>query len=207
MREYDHTASIVAPRRTSDRAVQLRVSLRDTDVWRRLVVPGSLTLLQLHAVLQTAMGWEDYHLHLYDVDGVLYGDIEKIEDQPLGDEKTFTLALACAAVREFLYEYDEYDFGDSWHHDIVVEQTVPSVDVGTPHLIDGGGACPPEDCGGTGGFEHLLEVLADPTDGEHEEMLEWVGGSYDASAFEIGSLNAALELYDRHTRQRQMRSP
>ena len=79
---------------------------------------------------------------------------------------------------------------------------MPSVGAGTPHLVDGARACPPEDCGGTGGFEHLLEVLADPADEEHEEMLEWVGGSYDPGAFDIDSLNAALELYDRHTRQR-----
>jgi hypothetical protein len=205
-REQRAVAHAPAPgprRRTSESALQLRVSLRDTDVWRRLVVPASLTLRELYAVLQTAMGWEDYHLHLFDVDGVLYGDVEEMEGQPLGDEETFTLAQAADAVREFVYEYD---FGDSWHHDIVIEQAMPSVGTGTPHLVDGAGACPPEDCGGPGGFENLLAVLADPTDEEHEEMLEWVGGSYDPAAFDIDSLNAALELYDRHTRQRRMRS-
>jgi hypothetical protein len=177
------------------------VSLRDTDVWRRLVAPASLTLRELHAVLQTAMGWEDYHLHLFDVDGVLYGDVEEIEGQPLGDEETFTLAQAAEAVREFVYEYD---FGDSWHHDIVIEQAMPSVGTGTPHLVAGAGACPPEDCGGAGGFERLLGVpLADPADEEHEEMLEWVGGSYAPGAFDLEALNAALELYDRHTRRRK----
>jgi hypothetical protein len=79
-------------------------------------------------------------------------------------------------VCEFVYEYD---FGHSWHHDIVIEQRCRA-GTGTPHLVDGAGACPPEDCGGSGGFERLLEVLADPTDEEHEGMLEWgewVGGS------------------------------
>lgn len=187
-------ATPVPPRRTPESALQLRVSLRDTEVWRRLVVPASLTLRQLHAVLQTAMGWEDYHLHLFDVNGVLYGDIEEIEGQPLGDEETFTLAQAADAVSEFMYEYD---FGDSWHHVIVIEQTMPSVGTGTPHLIDGAGACPPEDCGGTGGFEHLLEVLSDSSDEEQVEMLEWVGGGYDPDAFDIDAVNAALELYER----------
>jgi hypothetical protein len=191
-------------RRESKSALQLRVSLRDTEVWRRLVVPASLTLRQLHAVLQTAMGWEDYHLHLFDLDGVLYGDVEEIEGRPLGDEETFTLAQAAEAVREFVYEYD---FGDSWHHDIVIEQSIPSVGAGIPHLVDGAGACPPEDCGGTGGYEELLEVLADPAHAEHEHMLSWVGGSYDPEAFDLTGTNANLELYDRHTRRRQMRSP
>lgn len=67
-------------RRGSEIAVQLRVSLRDTAVWRRVVVPDLLTLRQLHAVPQTAMGWEDYHLYLFEVDGVLYGDVEEMED-------------------------------------------------------------------------------------------------------------------------------
>jgi hypothetical protein len=202
-REQRTVEATPAPRRrASESALQLRVSLRDTGVWRRLVVPSSLTLRELHAVLQTAIGWEDYHLHVFDVDSVLYGDVEEIEGQPLGDEATFTLARAADAVREFVYEYD---FGDSWHHDIVIEQAMPSVRTGTPHLVDGAGACPPEDCGGTGGFEHLLEVLADPSDEEHAEMLEWVGGSYDPGAFDIDSVNAALELYDRHTRQRRLR--
>lgn len=202
-REQRAVAAAPPPRRrASESALQLRVSLRDTDVWRRLVVPASLTLRELHAVLQTAMGWEDYHLHLFDVDGVLYGDVEEIEGQPMGDEQTFTLGQAAGAARELVYQYD---FGDSWHHDIVVEQAMPSVGTGTPHLVDGAGACPPEDCGGAGGFENLLEVLADPTDEEHEEMLQWVGGSYDPGAFDIEMLNAALDLYDRHTRQRRMR--
>ena len=89
----EETAPAPAPRRrASESVLQLRVSLRDTDVWRRLVAPASLTLRQLHAVLQTAMGWEDYHLHSFDIDGVLYGDVEEIEGLRLGDEKTFTLA-------------------------------------------------------------------------------------------------------------------
>lgn len=79
---------------------------------------------------------------------------------------------------------------------------MPSVGIGTPHLLDGARACPPEDCGGSGGYEHLLEVLDDPSDEEHADMLAWVGGSYDPNAFDLDELNAALELYDRHTRQR-----
>lgn len=124
----------------------------------------------------------------------------EIEGHPLGEEETFALAPATDAARAFSFAYD---YGDSWHHDIVIEQTMPSVGAGTPHLIDGPKACPPEDCGGAGGFEHLLEVLADPSDEEHDQLLEWVGGPYDPNAFDMDELNAALELYDRHTRQRR----
>lgn len=181
--------------------VQLQVTLDyvEPSIWRRLVVPASLTLRQLHAVVQTAMGWQDYHLHLYDVDGVLYGDVEESQAAPLGDEEVFTVGAAAERVREFGYEYD---FGDSWRHTIGIEQTMSGVGADTPHLIGGERACPPEDCGGPGGYQHLLEVLASPADEEHETMLEWVGGSFDPEAFDLAGANELLELYDRHTRQR-----
>jgi hypothetical protein len=201
-------SSTVPPREplrvTGEQAVQVTVTLRDIEpaIWRRLVVPASLTLRELHAVIQTGMGWQDYHLHLFEVDGVLYGDVEEIEGRPLGDEETFTVEQAADTVGEFSYEYD---FGDSWHHDIRIEQVMSSVGSGTPHLIGGARACPPEDCGGSWGYEHLLEVLADPSHEEHEEMLPWVGGAFDSEAFDLAETNAHLELYDRHTRQRRTR--
>jgi hypothetical protein len=184
-------------------AVELTVVLRDTEpvVWRRIVVPTSLTLRQLHAVLQTAMGWEDYHLHLFDVGGVLYGDVEEFQGE-IGDEETFTVGDAAAAAGMWRYQYD---FGDGWDHDIQVGQQLASVGLGTPHCVDGARACPPEDCGGAPGYEHLLEVLADPADPEHAEPLEWVGGEFDADAFDAAATNEILALYDRHTRQRTQR--
>jgi hypothetical protein len=189
-------------RRGTERAVELMVTLRHTHlpIWRRLIVPASLTLHELHNVIQTAMGWEGYHLHLFDIDGVLYGDVEEIEGRPLGAEDSFTVGQAADAAREFSYEYD---FGDSWDHIIRVEQSMASVGSGTPHLIGGGRACPPEDCGGTSGYEHLLEVIADPTHEEHEQLLQWVGGEYDPEGFDLAETNAKLELIDRHTRQRR----
>ena len=96
----------------------------------------------------------------------------------------------------------QYDFGDGWDHDIRVGQRLASVGLGTPHCVDGARACPPEDCGGAPGYEHLLAVLADPADPEHAELLEWVGGEFDPDAFDVAATNEILELYDRHTRQR-----
>jgi Plasmid pRiA4b ORF-3-like protein len=186
-----------------DRAVELTVVLRDVEppVWRRIVVPTSLTLRQLHAVLQIAMGWQDYHLHLFDIRGVTYGDVEDFPGE-IGDEDTFTVGEAAAVARTWRYQYD---FGDGWDHDIRVGQRLASVGRGTPHCVDGARACPPEDCGGPPGYEHLRAVLADPADPEHPELLEWVGGEFDPDAFDLAATNELLELYDRHTRQR-MRS-
>jgi hypothetical protein len=190
-------------RPATEQAVQLTVTLRDIEppIWRRLVVPASLTLHELHAVIQTAMGWADYHLHMFNVAGTLFGDIEETDGGPLGDEETFTVGQTAAAVDEFGYEYD---FGDSWDHTIRVEQIIASVGVGTPHLVGGARACPPEDCGGPWGHHHLLEVLADPAHEEHEQLLGWAGGGFDPEAFDLAETNANLELYDRHTRRRRM---
>ena len=58
-----------------------------------------------------------------------------------------------------------------------------------PYVVTGKRACPPEDCGGTGGYQDLLEVLADPTHPEHAELVEWVGGSFDPEAFDVGEIN------------------
>lgn len=195
-----------APVRAGQPMVQLQVTLDyvGPSVLRRLVVPASLTLRQLHAVIQTAMGWQGYHLHLFEVAGVLYGDVEEIQTAPLGDEDVVTVGAAAERVAEFGYEYD---FGDGWRHTVRLEQTMSGVGADTPHLIGAARACPPEDCGGPGGYQQLLEVLADPADEEYETMLEWVGGSFDPEAFDLAATNELLELYDRHTRQRLIGRP
>jgi hypothetical protein len=144
------------------------------------------------------MGWEDAHLHLFEVAGVRYGDVEDFPD-PLGDEETTTVGDAAAVTRGFRYEYD---FGDGWEHDVRIGQRLASVGSGTPRCLDGARTCPPEDCGGPHGYERLLAVLADPADPERPELLEWLGGEFDPDAFDAAATDELLELYDRHTRQR-----
>jgi hypothetical protein len=90
-----------------------------------------------------------------------------------------------------------YDFGDGWEHELVVEEELPAGDdLASPTCLDGAGACPPEDCGGPPGYEHLRRVLADPTDGQHEELVGWLGptsaAEFDPARFEPASANRAL---------------
>jgi hypothetical protein len=94
--------------------------------------------------------------------------------------------------RAFLYEYD---FGDSWEHEIVVEKVLPAVEgIRYPICIAGKRACPPEDCGGVGGYERMLDIIANPKHEEHAEMLEWLGGSFDPEAFDLGNSQGARVL-------------
>jgi pRiA4b ORF-3-like protein len=177
-------------------AVRLKISLRGVrpPVWRRLVVPASFTLAEVHSVFQTAMGWTDSHLHCFDVGGVLYGDVEEFDGQ-VGNETRTRLSSVARSVSKFGYEYD---FGDGWEHDVLIEQVQPDVAAAGPFCMAGRRACPPEDCGGPWGYEHLLEVLADPGHEEHAQLSEWVGGDFAPNVFDLAETNDLLRMID-HT--------
>lgn len=90
-----------------------------------------------------------------------------------------------------------YDFGDGWEHVLVVEAaTVAEPTARYPRCVAGAGACPPEDCGGIPGYENLRGILADPSDPEHEDMLEWLGigsaAEFDPARFDLDAVNLRL---------------
>ena len=98
---------------------------------------------------------------------------------------------ALADQRRFIYEYD---FGDSWEHDVVVEaRSAHRLGLRFGVCVDGANACPPEDCGGWPGYRSMLEALDDPTHEEHESYLAWLGGTFDPTSFELAEVNAALQ--------------
>lgn len=160
---------------------QLLITVEDTDppVWRRLVVPSSYSLSQLHDALQAAFGWQDSHLHEFRIHDQIYSKPDYEDDPPanLADERGVTLVDAVGEGDRFAYTYD---FGDGWRHQVLVERV--SAEKGareTPELIDGERACPPEDCGGTGQFAMLLAALADDSHPERGEWLEWLDADFD----------------------------
>jgi hypothetical protein len=166
---------------------QLKVTLRDTKpaVWRRVLVEGSSTLDHVHEVIQAAFGWWNYHLHDFEIDGSKHGVPDPDDDDwgvPTTDESGVRLDSIAGPGSRFLYRYD---FGDNWRHDVVVETVLPTDELMVvPACVDGRRACPPEDCGGTGGYEDLLKILADPRHPEYRERHEWMGRDYDPAAFD-----------------------
>jgi hypothetical protein len=79
---------------------------------------------------------------------------------------------------------DTYDFGDDWQHSVLVERILPAVpDAIYPACVEGRRKCPPEDVGGTRGYEEFLAAIRDPEHEEHDSYLTWVGGAYDPDAF------------------------
>lgn len=160
-------------------------------IWRRVLVPSDVTLARLHQVIQEMFGWWDYHLHEFEIAGTRYGidDGEGWGDPPL-DERRTKLAKVAPNGSRFLYRYD---FGDDWEHRIEVEDIVALEPNATyPRCVAGKRACPPEDVGGPWGYAELLRVIADPSDDEHESMVQWSGGSFDPDRCDLLVINAAL---------------
>lgn len=128
--------------------LQLKVRLLDISpmVWRRLLVPSSYTLRELHGVIQVAVGWEATHLYRFFIRAVHYGSAE------LGFE-TPDVRLATFQFRKNAKFTYDYDMGDLWRHEIRVEDG-DQAEAGKcyPLCIGGKGACPPEDCGGPDGY-------------------------------------------------------
>jgi hypothetical protein len=163
----------------------------DPPVWRRIRVSSSYTFWDLHVAIQDAMGWLDCHLHLYRVRNPETGKLESIgipDDEPYLDEPPCLAGWDVPIASYFVKEGDaasyEYDFGDGWRHTVALE-SIDTIRKGEPRLTCLGGErrCPPEDCGGIHGYAEMLEVIADANHPEHEEMLRWLGGAYDAQAF------------------------
>jgi len=141
-----------------DTIYQLKIVLGDVSpqVWRRVLVAGSVRLSELHDVIQIVMGWEQAHLHEFEIGGEIYGepDPDGLNERPIKDEHKVRLAQLVQAPKDrFGYLYD---FGDSWQHIITVEKILP-YDVGPyPVCTAGKRNRVPEDCGGLPGHRNLF---------------------------------------------------
>lgn len=180
----------------TDATLVLKVSLRGArpPIWRRLRVPARTTLDTLHEVLQVSFGWTDSHLHLFESGGRRYSDPSfQLDDwgEPTGDESRVRLSDVVSAPGDRL-RY-EYDFGDSWEHDIVVEDMLPGDGATVTVCVGGRRAGPPEDCGGVWGYAELCAILADPRHPEHGERLAWAGGRLDPARFDPQEINRILQ--------------
>lgn len=176
---------------------QLKVILQGSKptIWRRLLVPSDTNLQRLHHIIQVAMGWGDYHMHLFTSDkGQVYGALESDHDGMLGltDETTATIGkLLLKPKKKLLYEYD---LGDSWVHEVVLEKQIPLIGKEAPPCCTGAvGACPPEDVGGLGGFYHFLKVINDPTDDDYEDTASWYGSpGFNPEEVDLEIINDSL---------------
>lgn len=184
----------VAPRADAVYILKITLEAVEPPVWRRVHVPGSITLERLHPVILKTMGWRDVHLHEFEVGGRRYGQPEPDEPQ-YKVEPEWKLTLRAAAPTEGARFRYVYDFGDGWRHELLVEAIQNHVGpLKYPVCLAGERACPPEDCGGPPGYANLLDVLRDRTHPEHQEMLAWAGRGFDPERFNLAAVNRKLRL-------------
>jgi len=171
----------------------LHIQLRDVEpkIWRRVMVPGSLTLTKLHLVIQGAFDWEDYHLHRFEIHDLRYGPADDDYDEELLNENESQLYQLLRVRDHFIYHYD---FGDNWLHDIVVEGAEnASRTLKKALCLDGARARPPEDIGGVLRFEHLLEVINNPRHEEYVDYVQWNGEPFKPDLFSLIDTNARIQ--------------
>lgn len=193
----DIDAAEFSKRRSSKKTntvFQIKITLEGTEppIWRRLQTKDC-TLEKLHALIQVTMGWEFEHLYRFEVGGVEFSNVESDIDDEVQDVRAFKLSdVILTSHRRPRFSY-EYDFGDGWKHQLIVEERFePKAGVAYPVCTAGARACPPEDCGGPWGYADFIEAIQNPTHNRHEELLEWVGGEFDPEAFDLEALNKEL---------------
>jgi len=176
---------------------QLKVTLKWSrpPIWRRVVVRADMRLDRLHDVIQIVMGWTESHLHQFISGRTFYGKPDPESSgswgETLDEARHSVVDLAPAAKAKFIYEYD---FGDGWEHEVTLEKSLPpGAGFKHPVCLAGANACPPEDCGGIGGYYNLLEVLAHPRHPDHADMKDWIGGEWDPARFDLDEANAGLK--------------
>ena len=182
-------------------AFQFKVELKNVvkpSVWRRLIVPNNITFFRFHKVLQAAFGWKTTHLFLFSPGG--YGAepiITVIEEDSIKDalpsDKMRLDDIFTTPKQKYSYVYD---FGDDWFHRITLEE-ITEEEITRADCLAGEGACPPEDCGGPGGYEQLKKIMKITHHREHKEMRDWLrlqrGETWDADKFDLESVRTALQ--------------
>ncbi len=187
-------------------AYQLKLTVKEIEpvIWRRVLVHPAISLHRLHKVIQTLMGWVDYHLYEFKINGERYAPPyaeDEFEDKPPKPVKTpLSWVVLAQGVKEFLYEYD---FGDGWEIDIRVEAVLDNQDFSKVAVCTGGErAGPLEDSGGPPGYMETVEILKDPSREEYRDTRTWADSmasmsrrshiEFDPERFDIEATNKVL---------------
>ena len=179
-----------------DYHLQIVLEESDPEIWREIVVPGNLTLENVHYAVQAAMGWQNSHMHQFEFDDRNFTELtdDGFTDDDIEDEQKVTLHDLFADSKKLLRYW--YDFGDDWWHQIKVLKKIPATEkVETFVCVAGEKRCPMEDTGGLWGYYDKLEALKDPKHPEHEDMLEWMGKEFDPDFFDIKFVNKELARF------------
>jgi len=178
-------------KRKFERVYQFVVRLEGIEppIWRRIQVPETYDFWELHVAIQDAMGWADYHLHEFLIRNPVTGKQEEI-GIPDEDGEMEIIPGWRRKIASYFSEANSlaryvYDFGDDWVHTLELERILPrDKHVVYPVCVAGERSCPPEDCGGVGGYKDFLEIIMDSSHEQYEEMNVWAGGDFDPERFD-----------------------
>ena len=185
---------------TDDKAAvyRFKIVLQETDpmIWRRIET-NDVTLEELHELIQTAMGWTNSHLHQFEIANVQYTHPRFLID---GFDGFKALDYSGMRISDLVSQHGskmrmgyQYDFGDNWQHDVVLEKvTEPEPGARYPRCIDGERACPPEDIGGVYGFADYVKAITNPKHSEHGYFLEW-NGPFDPAKFDAATATRRMK--------------
>ncbi|HID53584.1 MAG TPA: plasmid pRiA4b ORF-3 family protein [Anaerolineae bacterium] len=172
----------------SETIYQLKVTLKEIQppIWRRFQVRSDITFRELHKTLQVVMGWWNSHLHLFQVGPLTITDEETLAEWGEAGIPDNVARLDVYVPQEGTTFNYEYDFGDGWQHELLLEKILPVEETAVyPRCLAGERACPPEDCGGVWGYEEFLAAIQDPEHPEHDSYREWAGDPFDPEAFDL----------------------
>ena len=173
-------------------------------IWRRIIVPSDYSFYKFHLAIQGAFGWENYHLFEFSekgfLDKICYSELNEENNN---DEEFVTKDARRAKIKNVFHKVAHfkyiYDLGDRWEHNIKFEEIVQR-EIERPYCTEGGGACPPEDSGGLGGYAAILEALNTPNHPEQEHYIGWLGllprEKWDASFCSVREVNKRLCLLE-----------
>ncbi len=176
---------------------QVQVALKGfkPKIWRRLLIPSDLLLSDFHKIIQTSIGWTNSHLHQFIKNRTFYTERMPNDDSwnEMNNVDYKKIKISDLLKKEKEKIVYEYDFGDSWEHDIILEKILPLDDkMNYPVCLKGKMNCPPEDCGGVWGYSEMLEILKQPDHEEYESYIEWLGGEFDPEYFDKDKVNELL---------------
>lgn len=154
-------------------------------IWRRFLLRArDTTFADLHRAIQDACGWQDYHLYRFEE--ATAGGLVGLAQSPVEIEESFddTPAANTVSLAKWVGKHAPracrylHDFGDDWHHDVVV-RGVAEVDEPKFRLLLGGErSFPPEDSGGMYGIERILQFVEtgeDPEGDPDVDLAAWLG--------------------------------
>ena len=176
-------------------ALQLVITLVGSEppIWRRVIVSESMKFADLHRVIQFSMGWCNSHLHQFEVADKRLSEFE--EDIETGATDSRQVGIRDLGLNRTgqVFSY-LYDFGDSWQHEILVEDRMSVENKGQlPLCVAGERACPPEDSGGVHGYEIYLAVREDPGHPMAEDWAGWLDPKFDPEDFDAHRVNRVFD--------------